>query len=54
MKTYAIKFKDLQGEKIVFMNQRDLTIFLFDFNRDIELISVEPKRRRRIKEEQAQ
>lgn len=52
MKTLAIKFKDIQGEKVVFMNQRDLAIFLFDFNRDIEVISVLPQKRRRIRGEQ--
>ena len=53
MKTLAIKFKDIQGEKTVLMNQRDLAIFLFDFNRDIELISVAPRRRRIRKEQPA-
>lgn len=46
MKYYLIKFKDIQGEKMMYMKQRDLTIFLFDFSRDIELISVQATRRR--------
>ena len=53
MKTLAIKFKDIQGEKVVFMNQRDLAIFLFDFSREIELISVAPRKRRMRKEQPA-
>lgn len=53
MKTLAIKFKDIQGEKVVFMNQRDLAIFLFDFSRDIELLSVAPRKRRIRKEQPA-
>ena len=53
MKTLAIKFKDIQGEKTVFMNQRDLAIFLFDFSREIELISVAPRKRRIRKEQPA-
>ena len=53
MKQLAIKFKDIQGEKVVFMNQRDLAIFLFDFSREIELISVAPRKRRMRKEQPA-
>ena len=50
MKTLTIRFKDIQGEKMLHMNQRDLAIFLFDFSRDIELLSVAPRRRRNLKE----
>ena len=53
MKEFTIKFKDIQGEKTVFMNQRDLAIFLFDFSREIELISVAPRKRRIRKEQPA-
>jgi hypothetical protein len=52
MKYYLIKFKDIQGEKTMYMTQRDLTIFLFDFSRDIELISVQATRRRFRKEQE--
>lgn len=53
MKTYTIRFKDIQGEKVMHLTQRDVALFMLEFNRDVELISVLPKKRRRIREEQA-
>ena len=54
MKTYTIKFKDIQGEKLMHLTQRDVALFMLEFNRDIELISVLPKKTRRIRKEQAE
>lgn len=53
MKTYTIRFKDIQGEKVMHLTQRDVALFMLEFNRDVELISVLPKKRRRIREGQA-
>ena len=54
MKTYTIKFKDIQGEKLMHLTQRDVALFMLEFNRDIELISVLPKKSRRIRKEQTE
>ena len=52
MKTYTIKFKDIQGEKLMHLTQRDVALFMLEFSRDIEVISVLPQKRRRIRGEQ--
>ena len=52
MKTYTIKFKDIQGEKLMHLTQRDVALFMLEFSRDIEVISVAPRRRRNIRKEQ--
>ena len=49
MKIYTIRFKDIQGEKMIHLTQRDVALFMLEFNRDIELISVLPKKSRRIR-----
>ena len=54
MKTYTIRFKDIQGEKMIHLTQRDVALFMLEFNRDVELISVLPKKSRRIRKEQVE
>ena len=54
MKIYTIRFKDIQGEKLMHLTQRDVALFMLEFSRDIEVISVLPQKRRRIRGEQAE
>jgi hypothetical protein len=54
MKEFTIKFKDIQGEKLMHLTQRDVALFILEFNRDIEVLSVQPRKRRRIRKEQAE
>ena len=54
MKEFTIKFKDIQGEKLMHLTQRDVALFILEFNRDIEVLSVQPRKTRRIRKEQAE
>ena len=54
MKEFTIKCKDIQGEKLMHLTQRDVALFILEFNRDIEVLSVQPRKRRRIRKEQAE
>ena len=42
------------AEKMMHLTQRDVALFMLEFNRDIEVISVVPQKRRRIRGEQAE